>query len=434
MKFAIRCCQAAVIVSLLVTGPAPAQKKTLPAGEGQERLLPTESWKDKPEEEKAFQNLRRGDQPITPEAEAVIDHAAQWFAYRLTWTEYHEYLGTNRTIHSLRDEGLKEIIDPNDPKTPLSGLKRTVAEEFNKRFAERLREVVKNPKPIARLNAAMLLARVAATGQEEAADALADVIRDPKENDGIKLWAVRGLRDFFALLRADNPIRLKKKEAEGQWAKTLLDYVNRPIKLPATASHQEWAAIPYVRVEAISALGQTRYPAVATVEKKNTIVQRPTALGLLRIIANQKEVEPPPTLAERVAAVSALCQLQAKLCEDYQPDYVAHVIGRFVVELGVLYNQGKTREPWRLYASRLMQALNEFKTDLQGPPANDNSPYVTKMVQTAEPLLREMASDSKGAPDTNSLSAWLGMNPPKHTTVYKSLPQSSIKEPEKKAE
>ncbi len=409
---------------------AHAQKRTTHVGEGQERLLPPQSWA---EEEKVFQNLRKGNEAITPDGEAIIDHGAQWYAYRLTFTEFQD--GSSRSMHTLVKEGLEQILDPYSAKQPLGPQQKAFAEEFNKRLALKLQEVVKNPKPIARVNAAILLAQLAKVGQEDAADALADVILDPKENDGIKLWACRGLGDLFALTHGDNPIRFKNREGEQRWAQALLDYVTRKIDVPKNATPQEQAVIPWVRCEAIAALGQTRYPAVAEVANKKTIIKRPTSLALLRII-RKDGVTPPPTVDEQVAAVVALCRLRAKLCEDYCADYAAYEIGKFLVELSILYNNGtgNEKENWKPQAVHLMQALAELKADLQGPPLNDAQSYVAKLTQAAEPLLKEITRDTKGAPDPNSLKGWLEQNPPKHMSVYKSLPDSTINEPDKKSE
>src|SRR5205814_1109271 len=105
------------------------------------------------------------------------------------------------------------ILDLRDPKKPLSAGQRTFMEEFGKRLTTCLGEVVKNPKVIARVNAAMILARlVAATGQDSAVDLLVEIIRDPKENDGVKLYAFRGLRDLFVSGRGESPFTDKERE------------------------------------------------------------------------------------------------------------------------------------------------------------------------------------------------------------------------------
>src|SRR5258708_2568647 len=74
------------------SGPVEAQTKgrdtsppTAPrlrsAGEGQERLIP-EDWSKNAAEMKQFQEIRKGTLP--PTRGEVLDHAAQWYAYRLT--------------------------------------------------------------------------------------------------------------------------------------------------------------------------------------------------------------------------------------------------------------------------------------------------------------------------------------------------------------
>ena len=49
-----------------------------------------------------------------------------------------------------------------------------------------------------------VLARLAPLGNPDLADALGDIVKDPQHNDGVKYWAMRGLRDLLALT-ADNP-------------------------------------------------------------------------------------------------------------------------------------------------------------------------------------------------------------------------------------
>src|SRR5207248_8216994 len=118
-----------------------------------------------------------------------------------------------------------------------------------------LREVTKNPRPVARVNAVMVLARLAATGDEEAAVALLDVIKDDKENDGIKMYAFRGMRDFFALGQTENTSPFRKKEREAECIAALLAFLNRPATIGDNAPAEEKAAVHYVRRDAIAALG-----------------------------------------------------------------------------------------------------------------------------------------------------------------------------------
>jgi hypothetical protein len=401
----------------------------LSAGEGQERLLPEKNWNTDTAEPRQFEQVRRGLAPAT-NAE-LLDHAAQWYAYRLTHTEYQEPRGTFRGMHDLVKDAVEQIINVRDPKT--TAVQRTYMEEFGKRFTARLREVVKNPKIIARLNAAIVLARLAAAGQENAVDVLVEIIQDPKENDGVKLYALRGLKDFFAAGHGESPFADKEREARA--INALLQYVLHKPEVTKDTPPEEVAAVDYVRSEAITALGKTGYPAAANVVKKVLHIERPTAWVLLRVM-RKDGFQPEPTLAEQVAAAAGVCQLHSKEMDQYNPDYVAYHVGRFLVEFASLYNnraQDEKKQPWKIYAHHLSNALEIMKVELANPPANEHSAYVAKLAEQADRLLTPIQKGSSTNPQPNDLSAWLDQNPPKNQTVYKGMPEAVIHEGEKTA-
>jgi hypothetical protein len=407
--------------------PAYAQKAMVHAGDGQARLVIDKfNWDKDPDELRTFQTLRKGDQAVGPDVDSILDHGAIWYAYRFTHTEFQHPRSASKGMQELRKEAEDQILDPNVPSKQLNAQQQAFKDAFEKRFVQRLHEVIKNPAAIARLNAAMVLAKLAKTGQEDAADVLIEVITDPKENDGIKLYAFRGVRDFFALGRGDNPSPFKNKEKAAQYIQVLLDYLKNKRDVKGWADEQ-LAAIPFVRSQAIEALGQTRLPAAAiTNEKtKTTTIERPTALQLLRIV-RKEGLQPEPDLAEQVAATIALCQLEYRLCAEYQPDYAAALVGRFIAEFADRYNREKEgkRYPWKILALRLSKALNDWNTDLTGPPKSPSAVYVANMIEHADRLLRDVADGRQ--PDPNALVTWLEQNQPKDNTLFKGMANSVV--------
>src|SRR5919201_1254314 len=161
---------------LLPAGPLQAQKRVVPAGAGGELLTPESDWHKDREEYNQFQALRKGEQPVDRSAESILDHGAQWYAYRLTDVQAQQgkLAPGVRPMHDLVREAFEQIIDPRDPRRPPNQQQLAFAEEFGPRFTRCLHQVVKNAKVIARLNAAIILARLAATGQEDAGDVLAE--------------------------------------------------------------------------------------------------------------------------------------------------------------------------------------------------------------------------------------------------------------------
>src|SRR5205814_8560153 len=65
--------------------PAPRARS---AGEGQERLNYDKDWSKDASEMKQYQEVRKGSSPSN--RSELLDHAAQWYAYRLTHTEHQD--------------------------------------------------------------------------------------------------------------------------------------------------------------------------------------------------------------------------------------------------------------------------------------------------------------------------------------------------------
>ncbi|HLJ96811.1 MAG TPA: hypothetical protein VKU02_26795 [Gemmataceae bacterium] len=403
------------------------------AGDGQERLLYEKDWSKDTAELKHFQEIRKG-VSVANKSE-ILDHAAQWYAYRLTHTEHQDPKPSFKGMHDLVREALEQIIDLRTPRKPPSAAERAYMEEFGKRFTACLREVAKNPKVIARVNAAVILAQLAKAGQDSAVDVLVEILQDPKETDGVKLFALRGLRDVFTAGGDESPFADKEREARVIAA--LLNYLDRKPALAKDAPPEELAAVSYVREEAVAALGQSRYPAASKVVAKVTHIERPTAWALLRVL-RKDGIQPEPGLAEQVAAAAGVCRLRSKELDPYNPDYVAYHVGRFIVDFVSLYNskgqqEKEKKEPWKLYANRLLTGLEIMKIDLATPPASEHTAYVTKMAEQASRLLSQIKDSNMARPEPNDFSTWLDQNPPKNKTVYKGMPNAVINEGEKAA-
>ena len=415
---------------------APAQKlqtqkqRATRIGTTPENLKIAKDWdKEGKDEQKEFERMRKGDSLVTEENKAILDQAAIWYAYRLTQDIYQDTANTSKTMHELVKQAFGQILDRTDPRKQLTQAQQTFKDEFEKRFIARLSEVTCNRRDIARLNAAMILARIAATNQEDAVDVLLEIIQDPGENDGVRLYAFRGIKEFLLIGRANDSSAFTNKDREARCVRVLLDYLaRRPEKL--SGGKRELAALSYVRREAVAALGLTRLPAASTTEKKVTTIQRMTAFGLLRVM-RKDGIVPEPSIAEQVEAAIGVCQLRSKLCDEYQVDYAADQIGRFLVEFLSSYNGEKDKEvktePWKIHAARLIQALDELKTDTE---RSNFKVYMAKFVSQAQSPLNDILG-GKNTPNPTELGTWLDNNKPTSTSLFKDRPDIVIKETEK---
>jgi hypothetical protein len=399
------------------------------AGEGPALLVLDKDWgtKDFADELKQFQVLHRGEQPITDANKVLLDRGAQWYAYRLTHSIYHEPKVGGKTIHEICKEALDQIVEPKPSGRPAKQSLLTFKEEFEKRFVPRLQEVTKNPRFAARINAAIILAKLAEKGCEETADVFVEIIKDPMESEGVKLWAFRGLKNLLALGYGENGTPMRSKERESRCIVALLDYLAAKPKLSEDAPAEELAASIIVRREAIAALGQTRFPGVAVaVDKKTTKIGQMTALELLKVMRSEGQPRE-TTLGEQVAAAVGVCHLQAKLLEQYNPDYAAYQVGKFVFEFCRQYTesdvgeQNKRKPPWKAMAASLGQGLNELKNEGSN---RESAAYVEKICAQAEPMLREVFNGTK--PDRKAFGEWLEQNLPKHATLYQGVASAVV--------
>ena len=202
-------------------------------------------------------------------------------------------------------------------------------------------EVLQTRKPIARINAAMMLARLtdrqgdekpddvlhrmAGTNQAALAGALAGIIKDPNQLDAARFWAFRGLQRLLTLPRSEPPALPRDKE-EAALGEVLTFLQTPPKQLPPGTPDEEMDGVRYLRREAIKALAAGRYPTLSTLPDK------PHPTWRLLQIAARDGIDPEPRMDERVEAAIGVAHAQAGLDKDYQPDYAAHQLGLFVVD------------------------------------------------------------------------------------------------------
>jgi len=207
-----------------------------------------------------------------------------------------------------------------------------------------------------------------------------------------------------------------------------VEFVLRKPNLPPNPTPEETEAFRYVRREAIRALAQTRFPAVMN---KKEFVGTPTALALARVLVDDG-ISPTASLSEKLEAAIGLCQLQTNLTDNYKPDYAAHVVGLFIVEMGKIFNNRKNLAagqiqdfPWKYYAGRLLEALKAWAA---ANPPNDPSgsgKYIATLVEKFDADLRAVQR-MQGLFNVNAFEAWL-QNPPPNSSLFKGHPEIVVK-------
>jgi hypothetical protein len=293
-----------------------------------------------------------------------------------------------------------------------------LAQLYTRQIIAHAKEVLQDGLPIAKVNVARVLARLADLGQGELADTLTDVIKSPNQLDAVKYWAFRGLHNLLAIpvpMPPDPPVVTKAQEDKAVAA--LIEFIQRKAPFTPGTPRAEIDGFRVVRREAIRAL--------AAAHNLTAGNPRP-ALVLLRVVGKDASVVPEPRLDERLEAAVGVGRVRAAGDKAYNPDYAAWVLGRFIVDFVNAANGNSTTtktaervRPWKIDAARLGESLDLMKIDAKG------NKYVQDFLSRALPLLGQVEAGRQ--PDPTALNTWLSGNEPMNKELFKDVPGSAVK-------
>ncbi len=436
------CISTSLTLFLLAAVPARAQdqrKGILPA-DGEAKFMKEYSAA----RENVFKNINRpleGEKANKDNAahKAAIDLSAQYFTYRLTWDKYADPGEVDKLMSAFFSEVLTANGDTMRKANP------AFSEMFLSALAVRARAVVQTSKPIAAVNAARMLARLAETGSDEAGEACWEAVKntndflEPKARLGVQYWAFKGLGSLLFRwadppLNPDGtpaPVPADRKEREAKYVEALTATIDKFAAADGKSSagvapdSPEELGLQMFRREAVRALAQYRKPAVA--DDKGAIKVK-SALTLLKV-ANGDGLSPKARLDEQIDAAWGLARIRSKGLASYQPDYAAQQIGYVVVQMAANARsrvENKDKIPWKYHAARLSDALELMRDDAKGLPDKAGAAYVDKMVTQALLILKDIESKEQST-GGGALSLWLGSNPAPHNTLYKGVADSTVR-------
>jgi hypothetical protein len=352
---------------------------------------------------------READQP-------AIKAAAEWYVYRLrvpTWQAQPNklYIDVFKKF-----EGHQKVVRSYGKNN------QAFQTRYNKELLVCLRDVLDKNTPEAQVvvNAAMMLPELAKGGREEVSDLLADLVRDPNRHDAIKLYALRGLGEYFAANNFDDANAPKvgpladadRKQRDARRVQTVLDFLKRKPPLTPDMTPEQVEAVRYVRREAVRALIPLRVPALDVDAKKNKVLA-PVAVALLGVLATKGEgTELPPSLGERVDAAVALCHMKGARIGEFDQRLAVAFVALALADFGTDYNldfknvalnpsergtKPGALHPWLANTERLSAGLKELEKTTQNDPAA--GPLAKQLSKKAELLLnttraRKLAVDA----------------------------------------
>ncbi len=399
-RFAAVACAAA----LLAAAGARGQTDSVLPSSGMDSLL-AEHRKHKDLANDLLRGVRPFDagQPAHTEA---LDTQAKYVTYQFTWVTVE---GKPGEIDKVYSGGIDRDVTSLKKGRPATA---GAIQVYSGKVIEHAGEVLQTQKLIAKVNAARVLAKLAELGPPDLADALVAVLQS-QESDGVKYWALRGLR----VLAAQQPAVLNP-EREKKAAEALAAFVERRMTVTDTTKPEDVEGFRVVRREAIRALAHLRNPAAAAGGRG--------PLALLRVVAKDGLV-PPPRMDERVEATIGIARLKPALDKEYNQDYALAQLGLFLDD----FTQAVTRDrneavdskapqlyPWKGFALEMYEAIDQLR-------AEATEPYVIRLADECLALLDRI---EKGNPaDPERILRIVINDPPKSGRLFKNLEDSTVR-------
>ncbi|HEY7424734.1 MAG TPA: hypothetical protein VH682_10940 [Gemmataceae bacterium] len=351
----------------------------------------------------------------------ALDLAAKYDTYRV-YLDHLEVPDPKQTNRPSIDRVFKDF------ERNVSGLERTkettkaAAEIYRDKVRLHALEVIQFDKAatVHKIHNARILAEIARLGQPQLAETLVTVLKDDKQNDGVRYYALRGLRNLLAL---SQPMQsLLNKDQEAKTAEALLDFLEHKQGPPKGAAPEEIDGFCVLRREVIRALALMHTPAVSD-------KVRP-ALTLARFAGGDGGIQPPPRIDERMEAAVGLARMQSAENKEYQADYAAwqigHCLGAFAQKANEEKEGDRTR-PWKIDAYRLSEALDALKE------INGKNTYVVSVVNRGKRLLGEVMKGSQA--NTNDVTWFLTpQSDPPSKELFKGAADTVVKPAEEPAE
>jgi hypothetical protein len=295
------------------------------------------------------------------------------------------------------------------------------------------------------VNIALLLPLLAQCKNEQVGDYLAELMADPKTHPVYRMYAARGLREFFPVYQVtgkEEPTDkrfLDRKARALQRVDAVLGYVFQKWQFTPGVK-EEVDAVIFQRRDGVRTLALAEVPAVEVEKNADgapTKVNGPVAVALMRVLSKDG-LTPPPSLAERVEAAIGVCKLKAVGIESYRSDLAVALVGRLLLDFTdqyvVDYNASISQKkipvlPWRVYAERLKDALE--KDFLKNSPKENDTQrkaqeQIKELVAKATPLL-ETIKLLRGMEAPAELRAFVQTLQPNTTTVFEGVPATNLK-------
>jgi hypothetical protein len=329
-----------------------------------------------------------------------IEIAVRYSLYPTTATKTQTTSGLMSRQYYICDRWLRDTFADSKVKN------KALVEEFHRRWLAELDLILSNSQqePVTRVNAARLLDRLAdLAAREELADLAVKTLGDEQQVDGARYYAASALKHLLAKLNQQKPAGIQKPERRDAVVVGLVKFVERKLPFTPTTPVEE-DGLRFIRREAVRALASVGVPLAGT--------EGHAALTLALVAGKDKGLALAPRLDESVEAAIGLARMKPDAKAEFQPGYAAYIVGSAVRDMVRDYKPTNKREPWKLHAARLHDALKAMAESYPKDPS-------VKSVLSASGAALTAIEAGREAVNIDPLKEWLNTPPPQQS-IYKS--------------
>lgn len=386
----------------------------------------------KPDVAAHLDSMRKAALPLN---QAELEEMAIWLVYRFEQPEYRnpDLTPKNGGFARLLDDASRQMIIPGKP--PFLKLREeqvAYIKAFGDKIEKHLRVVLRSNQPIVVLNVCMLMQLLASTGYPDMDRLIVDIFTQPSKVFADSrmyeigyLYAAKACQDWLRVPHPDDPRRhvLRDPVRLSIVASTLEKFITRD---PGTLDP---AAVAYVRREAVRALAAMKFGVIRDENGDKALARPAWTLWSIAMIYPPDKYKPNITLMEELEAIIGFCSMT--IDEDMNLDLAAwgvcNVLEYVLRSLGDPKQQAQI--PWKITATRMIQAVNVWKTNLAKV---DKARESDRAIELANLILSddlfggwEKPSDSPHKPDRTPLLEWAQKYPPRKNMLFEKAPETT---------
>lgn len=363
----------------------------------------------------------------------------KYFVWRVTWANVQSDFkpAPLRTAMELVREDFENLIrrvnGENNEKNN-DEAKDAICKEFTLRFQE-IFDLPFEHNRLAHVNAAMLLPDLGKTKNKAVGAYLVNMIKNPKSHEVQRMFAIRGLAEFFparefTVLDQERKQYVDQKVRDLELVDSLVMVIEKNWSLAGETDVSEVEAIRYVRREAIKSLARVGTPAIEVYKGK---AQGAAVHTFMRVLTDDG-MSPSASLTEKIEAALGICQIKSPPPSDYDSQLGIFLVSKFLVEYANDYQNdypnfkaaGRPKHPWRFHGERLRQGLQ-----LQANNLNNYKDAwkdrAQELVQAANPMFNDIKLHNTVTTSRDNVMRAMERFRPQSTVVFKKLPPLQLK-------